>query len=93
MVSNEHCCDFLPAHALRCLDQEELAAAEAHLAACADCRAELEEFLALVERLSLCCDERAPSEELKARLLQRVRQERQAGASAPANSGHHSLDV
>jgi anti-sigma-K factor RskA len=56
-------------YVLDALSDEERAAFEAHLAGCAECRAEVAELLQVVDVLPLALDEIAPSESLRDRVM------------------------
>jgi anti-sigma factor ChrR (cupin superfamily) len=64
------------AYALQALQASERAAAEAHIAACPDCRRELESLRPVLDRfVSWPTDVLRPSASLQARLAQRIAQE------------------
>lgn len=71
MTPHEHN-DLIAAYALGCLDPDELAPLQAHLAQCAACRAELAAYEAVVDALPLASPQIAPPAQLKQRLLARV---------------------
>ena len=50
------CSQPLAEHAFGTLDAREAARVDAHLAACAACRVEFDEFVAALERFGLCTD-------------------------------------
>src|SRR5579862_1001129 len=64
------------AYALQALPASEIAAAEAHIASCRDCRRELEALRAVVDRFaSWPTDVLRPSTSLQARLALRIAEE------------------
>lgn len=68
--------ELTSAYALGVLDHAEIAAAEAHIAICAECRRELEALRPVVERFAAWpTDVLRPSASLKARLAQRLAEE------------------
>jgi anti-sigma-K factor RskA len=76
MKMDEHVADLLPACALGCLEDEELARVTEHLARCESCRAELEQYRAVVEALPMAMVQHQPPARLKGRILEAVRQGR-----------------
>ncbi len=73
------------AHALQALPASEVAAAEAHIAACPDCRRELESLRAVVDRfVSWPTDVLRPTAPLQARLALRLAQETGKSPVPPA---------
>ena len=64
--------ELLPAHALGALDPEERRELEAHLAACAECRARLAAWGETAEALAESAPSVRPPAELRERLLRRV---------------------
>ena len=67
-----HVSDYLPAFALGSLDPDEQQLVTAHLAQCASCRLELEDYERVVTLLPLAAAEAIPSPSLKKRLMERV---------------------
>ena len=72
MTESKHIVDDLPAYALGVLDPAEALQIEAHLSECADCRAGLQAYLAVVEQLPLAVAMSAPGAEVKSKLLAQV---------------------
>ena len=66
---------MLPLHALGALEAEEARAMEAHLAACAECRAELDEWRDTTAALAYAAETVEPSLRLRARILESVREQ------------------
>jgi anti-sigma-K factor RskA len=73
-----HVYDLLPGFALGCLDAPEARQVREHLAICEQCRAELERYAWVVDELPLALEMSEPPVDLKARILTRARQPRQA---------------
>jgi len=67
-----HVHDLIPAYALGCLDDSELAHVEAHLAGCAECRAELAEYRQISDQLVLTSPLAEPALDLRDRLHARI---------------------
>jgi len=78
----EHILDLIPAYALDCLDQDDELLVADHLAGCAACRAELEEYQAVVEDLPLAMVASQPPPRLRENILQQARQSKEAAAAA-----------
>lgn len=72
MLDTEHVSDFIPAYALGCLDDEEIAQVGAHLAVCESCRAELKAYEEIVGQLPVAVADIEPPGYVKTRLFQRV---------------------
>jgi anti-sigma-K factor RskA len=68
--------DLTAAYALDALDPEDVRAYEAHLARCERCRDELASLAEAVDALAYATDAPVPPPELRARILQRARDER-----------------
>ena len=85
MASQDHISKLIPAYALDCLDPEDKRIAETHLAACAECRAELAEYRTIVVDLSLAVPEVAPPAGLKQQIIN------QAGKQKKARNGTHGF--
>jgi anti-sigma factor ChrR (cupin superfamily) len=78
MIGNHRCehGEATTAYALQALPASEIAAAEAHIAACPDCRRELESLRPVVDRfVAWPRDILRPSSSLQARLAQRIAEE------------------
>ena len=72
------------AYALRALSTDELAAAEAHIAGCSDCRRELDELRTITGRFAAWpTDVAAPPPSLRERLAERVSAETGADPVVP----------
>lgn len=80
LISHEEEKEMLAAHALGALDQEEARRVEEHLATCAECRAEMEEWRDTSSALAYTVAAAEPSPGLRARILETVR----ADGSQPA---------
>jgi anti-sigma-K factor RskA len=74
MENTEHqtIIDLIPAYALRSLDADDADQVAHHLVGCADCRAELAAFEAVVDVLPLAAPEVEPAAALKERLMNRI---------------------
>src|SRR5258705_2996364 len=70
--------ELLALHALDALDAAEARSLEAHLASCAECRAELGEWRDATGLLAHASTPAAPSDELRARILAAARAETRA---------------
>jgi anti-sigma-K factor RskA len=70
-------------YALDALSGDERAAFEAHLAQCAQCRAEVASFREVAARVATAVPEAAPSAELRARVLAEARGARPIGRRRP----------
>ena len=68
--------DLTAAYALDALDPEDVRSYEAHLARCERCRDELASLAEAVDALAYATDAPVPPPELRARILQRARDER-----------------
>jgi anti-sigma-K factor RskA len=66
---------MLAAHALSSVDREDARALEEHLAACADCRAELDSWKATASALAYSAQPLEPSAQLRDRILESARTE------------------
>jgi anti-sigma factor RsiW len=69
MNTETHLTELLPAYALHCLDAEETAQVEAHLAVCPACQMELRAYEGITADLSLTLPEAVPPAGLNTRLL------------------------
>jgi anti-sigma-K factor RskA len=78
---------MLPLHALGALDAEDARAMEAHLASCAECRAELDEWRATTTALAYAARTVEPSVQVRTRILESVR-EQPPSSSASRVSGN-----
>lgn len=66
---------MLPLYALGALEAEDARSLETHLAACAECRAELDEWRATTAALAYAAERVEPSVLLRARILENVREQ------------------
>lgn len=73
MISHEEEKEMLAAHALGALDLDEAHQLEEHLAGCAECRAELEEWRDTGSALAYTVERAEPSPALRSRILEMVR--------------------
>ena len=71
---------MLTAHALGALDQTDREVIEQHLAGCAECRAELDEWHGTAGALAYVANPLEPSTQLRERILKEVRAERSSTA-------------
>src|SRR5690348_2181908 len=78
MMGHEAYKEMIPAHALSTLDTVEERALNEHLAGCAECRRDLDEWQAVASSLALTAGPAEPSPQLRERLLERVRTEPQS---------------
>ena len=69
MSPQEHFFDLLPAYALGSLDEEEQLQVSEHMAVCAICRAELQDFDQIVEDLPLAIVQSEPAGDVKNKIL------------------------
>lgn len=74
--------DLVAAYALDALDPEAEREFERHLADCEDCRGELERLRDVAAALAAGTEGREPPPELRGRVIERVRREREAAAGA-----------
>jgi anti-sigma factor ChrR (cupin superfamily) len=82
---NFECSELAALYALRALPASEMPAAEAHVAACADCRREIEALRPIVDALvAWPTDVLRPSAALGARLAQRIAAETGGEPVSPA---------
>lgn len=81
MVREEHVFDLLTGYALDCLDANEKAQVDTHLAGCNLCRAELQTYREIVEVLPLAMQENNPPPGLKGQIMQRARQTKETPAA------------
>lgn len=72
---------MLPLHALGALDAEDASAMEAHLASCAECRAELDEWGDTTAALAYAAQTVEPSVGVRARILESVREQRPSSSA------------
>lgn len=75
MISHEEEKEMLAAHALGALDEVEARRVEEHVEACAECRAELEEWRDTASAIAYTATPAEPSEALRSRILESVRGE------------------
>ena len=76
MSSEEHFFDLLPAYALGSLDAEEQLQVSRHLAVCAICRAELQDFDQIVDDLPLAIVQSEPAGDVKDKILAYARKDK-----------------
>ena len=72
MALDGHLIDLIPALALNCLDEAEVALVSEHLKRCQECREELRAYQAVVDQLPLAVPQADPSPQIKGALLERV---------------------
>lgn len=84
-MSHEEYKEMLGEHALGALDAAEARSLEAHLSTCADCRAELAEWLDTAAALAYSAPRVEPSTGLRSRLLENIRAEKQESTRPTAN--------
>jgi anti-sigma-K factor RskA len=77
-MSHEEYKEMLPVHALGALEAEDVRLLEAHLAECAACRAELNEWSDTAGALAYVAPMVEPSAQLRARILESVRERPQS---------------
>lgn len=83
-MSNDHAwTEYAASYALGALDQDDLAAFEAHLAECALCRSEVQAYKEVTGTLGLAAPPRTAPPQLKEKILAQARQIRPIG-SAPS---------
>ena len=85
-MSHEGYKEMLPLHALGALETAEARAVEAHLAACAECRAELDAWRETAAALAYSADRAEPSAQLRSRIMGNLRgqQQQQSKSAKPA---------
>jgi anti-sigma-K factor RskA len=83
-MSHEEHKEMLPLHALGALEGEDARTLEAHLAACAECRVELDEWRDTTAALAYAAERVEPSTRLRARILEGVREQ---STSSSAQTG------
>lgn len=71
-MTDEHVNNLIPGYALDCLDKAEFEQADAHLATCPVCRAELTAYQAVADQLGMAAPDVTCSDDLEARLMARV---------------------
>jgi anti-sigma factor RsiW len=76
--------DDLPAFALGALDTDELSIVAEHLAACPQCRMEVQSYAAVVALLALAAPLADPPRQLRQRLLASIQETRCGRASVPS---------
>lgn len=86
MSAETHVTEWIPAYALRSLDEAEAAQVAQHLATCAACQAELAAYQALVGDLALAVPEAAPPASLKTRLLANITPQPTTAVTPPPSS-------
>jgi anti-sigma-K factor RskA len=82
MTSHDHFAESLAAYAIDALDPAERAAFEAHLASCRECQQELADLRRVSAGIGLGVAREEPPAALRARVLERVTQERPAREDA-----------
>jgi anti-sigma-K factor RskA len=87
-MSHEGYKEMLPLYALGALEAEDARALEAHLAACAECRAELNEWRSTAAALAYAARTVEPSVRLRARILESVREQQPKSSSAGTVEGN-----
>jgi anti-sigma-K factor RskA len=75
---------MLPLHALGALEEDEARALEAHLAACAECRAELDEWRESTAALAYSAERAEPSAQLRSRIMGSLREQQQSTSTKTA---------
>jgi anti-sigma-K factor RskA len=80
--------EMLALHALTALDPQDQSALHQHLATCAECRAELDQWRATASALAYAAQPIEPSAQARERLLESVRAESGPSRSTPANVIH-----
>src|SRR5579859_600906 len=91
-MQNKHVDDLVDAYALGALESEEVDAVERHLESCEACRALVTQARETAERLLYAAPPVIPPASLRARVLQRVREEAAAqphASALPAAPGQH----
>lgn len=91
MISHDEEKEMLAAHALGALDEVEARSVEEHLATCAECRAELEEWRATAGALAYSVKPAEPPPQLRSRILESVRVSE--AATAPKIAGKTKREV
>lgn len=86
MSTDIHVFDLLPAYTLDCLDEEELVRVSEHLAVCAECRAELRSYQAVIDQLALAVPQTVPPTRLKRQLMDRIQPSHLTSSSQPGSS-------
>lgn len=77
MIAEEHVGGLLPAYALGCLDEDELAAVRQHLSECEACRTDLATYQVVTDQLGLAVPMVEPSPRLKQRVMSGVKVKKQ----------------
>src|SRR5260370_30967565 len=77
--------EMLALHALTALDPQDESVLQAHLAACAECRAELDHWRASGRALALAAQPVEPSAQARERILETVRAQSGPSRSSSAN--------
>ena len=83
MSPEEHFFDLLPAYALGSLDEEEQLQVSRHLAMCAICRAELQDFDQIVEHLPLAIVQSEPAGDVKDKIMAYARKDKDSAQITP----------
>lgn len=87
MISHEEEKEMLAAHALGALDPVDARRVEEHLDACAECRAEMEEWRDTASALAYIAPAAEPSPALRSRILESVRAESSSSQPLPGAAG------
>lgn len=83
LINHEGYKEVLPLYALGALEAERVREVESHLAACAECRAELDEWRETTAALAYAAEGVEPSAQLRSRIMGSLREQPQtAGAKA-----------
>jgi len=72
-MAHESYKELLPLHALSALDGTDAQSVEQHLSSCAECRAELEQWMSTASELANAAAPAEPSPELRSRIIDAVR--------------------
>ena len=83
MSPEEHFFDLLPAYALGSLDEEEQLQVSKHLAMCAICRAELQDFDQIVEDLPLAVVQSEPASNVKDKIMAYAKEDKYSVERTP----------
>ena len=77
-MQEQHVFDLIPGYTLGILDETEIKEVEDHLRACQRCQEELEGYKIVLDGLPLAVKTSQPPTHLKAGIMERVREDRQA---------------
>ncbi|HEX8652581.1 MAG TPA: anti-sigma factor [Pyrinomonadaceae bacterium] len=81
MSNHEGYKEMLALHALGALEAESVRAMEAHLGACAECRAELDEWRETAAALAYAAERAEPSAQLRSRIMGSLREQPQSASA------------